>query len=58
MKLDARGLDCPQPVLMTKGELEKTKEGVLTVLVDSKSSSINVKNFCESNGQGSKSYRD
>ena len=50
MKLDARGLACPQPVLMAKAELEKMQEGVLTILVDNKGSSINVKNFCESNG--------
>lgn len=50
MVLDARGLACPQPVLMTKAELEKIEEGVITVLVDNKGSSINVKNFCEANG--------
>jgi len=50
MKIDARGLACPQPVLMAKAELDKMEEGVLTILVDNKGSSVNVKNFCESNG--------
>jgi len=50
MKIDARGLACPQPVLMVKEQLENIEEGVLTVLVDNKGSSINVRNFCESNG--------
>ncbi|MGE4318765.1 MAG: sulfurtransferase-like selenium metabolism protein YedF [Deferribacterales bacterium] len=48
--IDARGIACPQPVLMMKAELDKIKEGVVTILVDNKGSSINVKNFCESNG--------
>jgi len=50
MQIDARGLPCPQPVLMIKAELEKIDEGVVTILVDNKGSSINVKNFCEANG--------
>jgi selenium metabolism protein YedF len=50
MLIDARGIACPQPVLMTKAELEKINEGVVTVLVDNKGSSINVRNFCEANG--------
>lgn len=50
MEIDARGLACPQPVLMIKEELEKIDEGVVTILVDNKGSSINVKNFCEANG--------
>ncbi|ADD67223.1 selenium metabolism protein YedF [Denitrovibrio acetiphilus DSM 12809] len=50
MEIDARGLACPQPVLMIKAELEKIEEGVVTILVDNKGSSINVKNFCEANG--------
>jgi len=48
--IDARGLACPQPVLLMKAELEKTAEGVVSITVDNKGSSINVKNFCESNG--------
>lgn len=48
--IDARGKACPQPVLMMKAELEKIKEGVVSILVDNRGSSINVKNFCESNG--------
>jgi len=50
MQIDARGMACPQPVLLMKAELEKIEEGVITILVDNKGSSINVKNFCEANG--------
>ncbi|PLX69274.1 MAG: sulfurtransferase-like selenium metabolism protein YedF [Denitrovibrio sp.] len=50
MEIDARGLACPQPVLMAKESLSKMDEGILTILVDNKGSSVNVKNFCESNG--------
>jgi selenium metabolism protein YedF len=50
MQIDARGMACPQPVLLIKAELEKIEEGVVTILVDNKGSSINVKNFCEANG--------
>lgn len=48
--IDARGIACPRPVLMMKAELEKISEGVVTIIVDNKGSSINVKNFCEANG--------
>ncbi len=52
MKIDARGgIACPpQPVLMMKDALDKIEEGVITIVVDNKGSSSNIKNFCESNG--------
>jgi len=50
MEIDARGIACPQPVLMAKRALDKMEEGVITILVDNKGSSVNVKNFCEANG--------
>ncbi|MGE4267456.1 MAG: sulfurtransferase-like selenium metabolism protein YedF [Deferribacterales bacterium] len=48
--IDARGMACPQPVLLIKAELDKTTEGVVSITVDNKGSCINVKNFCEANG--------
>ncbi len=49
-KVDARGLACPQPVIMTKNALSEIDEGILTVLVDSLASKENVKRFAESQG--------
>ncbi|UCE59144.1 MAG: sulfurtransferase TusA family protein [Phycisphaerales bacterium] len=33
-KVDARGLSCPQPAILTKSALETTDLGEVTVLVD------------------------
>ena len=48
--VDAKGLACPQPVIMTKNALSEIEEGVITVLVDSVASRENVKRFAESQG--------
>ncbi len=40
--IDARGLSCPQPVLMTLNEIKKSPEGPIVVLVDSDASKENV----------------
>ncbi len=48
--INARGMACPQPVLLMKAELDKITEGVVSITVDNKGSCINVKNFCEANG--------
>ncbi len=50
MVVDARGLPCPKPVLMTKDALEKVSEGVVEVLVDNEASKENVKRFAEKQG--------
>ena len=47
--VDARGLSCPQPVLMTKKALEK--DGApLTVLVDEKTPLQNIMRFASNTG--------
>ncbi len=48
--VDARGLACPQPVLMTKEALETMEEGIITVLVDNVASKENVKRFAQRMG--------
>jgi len=48
--VDAKGLACPQPVIMTKNALSEIEEGIITVLVDSIASRENVKRFAESQG--------
>ncbi len=48
--VDARGLSCPQPVLMTIDEIKRTKESELLVLVDAEASKENVSRAAESKG--------
>jgi len=43
--LDARGLACPAPVLMTKGAVEKDNLNVVEVIVDNEAASENVSRF-------------
>lgn len=40
--VDARGLSCPQPVLMTLSEMTRMESGKITVLVDTDTSKENV----------------
>jgi tRNA 2-thiouridine synthesizing protein A len=48
--VDARGLSCPQPVLMTLGEIKKLGKGEIEVLVDTDSSKENVSRAAASQG--------
>jgi TusA-related sulfurtransferase len=48
--VDARGLSCPQPVLMTLGEIKKVGKGEIAVLVDTDTSKENVSRAAESQG--------
>jgi len=48
--LDARGLSCPQPVLMTLNEIKAGKADEITVLVDSDTAKENVSRAAGSKG--------
>jgi TusA-related sulfurtransferase len=48
--VDARGFSCPQPVLMTLGEIKKLGKGEIEVLVDTDTSKENVSRAAESQG--------
>ena len=48
--VDARGLSCPQPVLMTMDEIKKVSKGEIEVLVDTDTSKENVSRAAESKG--------
>jgi TusA-related sulfurtransferase len=48
--VDARGLSCPQPVLMTLGQIKKLGKGEIEVLVDTDTSKENVSRAAESQG--------
>jgi tRNA 2-thiouridine synthesizing protein A len=48
--VDARGLSCPQPVLLSLGEMKKLSEGRIEILVDTDTSKENVSRAAESQG--------
>ena len=48
--LDARGLSCPQPVLMTLDEIKTGKANEIVVLVDNEASKENVSRAAQSKG--------
>jgi selenium metabolism protein YedF len=52
VNVDARGLDCPQPVIATKKALESIVEGIVTVIVDNAVAKENVLKFAVANGCG------
>src|SRR5699024_8535190 len=49
-EIDARGLDCPKPVIMTKKELDQLNEGVITTIVDNEVAKENVSKLAKSQG--------
>ena len=49
-QVDARGLSCPQPVLMTMEKLKTLNQGELVVLVDTDTSRENVSRAAASMG--------
>jgi TusA-related sulfurtransferase len=48
--LDARGLSCPQPVLLSIGEMQKLGKGQIEILVDTDTSKENVSRAAASQG--------
>lgn len=48
--VDARGLSCPQPVLLTINEIKKVKKGEIIILVDTDTSKENVSRAATSQG--------
>ena len=50
VELDARGLNCPLPVVRTKKALEEIEEGELTVVIERPDGCQNVQRFAESQG--------
>ena len=48
--VDARGLSCPQPVLMTMEEIKNLEKGKIQILVDTDTSRENVTRAAESKG--------
>jgi tRNA 2-thiouridine synthesizing protein A len=52
-EIDARGISCPQPVLMTKKALVENPEGIV-VLVDNNTAKSNVMRFAQNSGYTAK----
>ncbi|MFO8032055.1 MAG: sulfurtransferase TusA family protein [Desulfohalobiaceae bacterium] len=48
--VDARGLSCPQPVLMTMEKIKQLGQGQLLVLVDTQASKENVSRAVQAQG--------
>lgn len=48
--IDARGLLCPEPVLLTKKAIDGQESGSLKVLVDNTAAKENVTRLCENKG--------
>ncbi|MDL1974351.1 MAG: sulfurtransferase TusA family protein [Deltaproteobacteria bacterium] len=48
--VDAAGLSCPQPVLMTLNKIKEIKKGEMTVIVDTETSRENVSRAAISQG--------
>ena len=56
--VDARGLSCPQPVLMTLDEIKKASQGEIEILVDTDTSKENVSRAAESKGWAVKDVKE
>jgi tRNA 2-thiouridine synthesizing protein A len=56
--VDARGLSCPQPVLMTLDEIKKIDRGEIEIMVDTDTSKENVTRAAKSRGWQVKDIQD
>ncbi|MEG3069499.1 MAG: preprotein translocase subunit TatB [Peptococcaceae bacterium] len=48
--IDARGLSCPQPVIMTLNEIKKTQKGDIIIMVDTDTAKENVSRASKTQG--------
>ncbi len=55
--IDARGLSCPQPVLMVMDEIKKIEKGEIVIIVDTDTSKENVSRAATSQGWQVKDVR-
>lgn len=49
-KIDARGLSCPQPVIMTNKKMKELGKGLLEVLVDTETAKENITRLAQQSG--------
>ncbi len=57
MKIDARGLACPEPVMKTKDALGKIDEGTVEILVDNEGAVGNLERLAKSKSLPARSRR-
>jgi tRNA 2-thiouridine synthesizing protein A len=48
--IDARGLSCPQPVMLTRDVIKKMSKGTIEVLIDSATARDNVSRLAKNSG--------
>lgn len=48
--VDARGLSCPQPVMLTHEAIQKLGKGTIAVLVDTETARENVSRMAQTSG--------
>ena len=48
--IDARGLSCPQPVILTNRKMKEIGKGIFEVLVDTETSKENVSRLAQQSG--------
>jgi len=49
-KIDARGLSCPQPVILTNRKIKEMGKGVFEILVDTDTSRENISRLARQTG--------
>ena len=49
-RIDARGLSCPQPVLLTRNKMNEIKSGTFEVLADSAAARDNISRLAKDQG--------
>ena len=49
-KIDARGLSCPQPVILTNRKIQQMGKGVFEILVDTDTSRENISRLAQQTG--------
>ena len=49
-RIDARGLSCPQPVVLTRDRMNETKTGQIEIIVDNQAACDNITRIAEKNG--------
>ena len=48
--IDARGLSCPQPVILLRAKIKEIEKGTVTILVDNETAKENVVRAAENRG--------
>ncbi len=49
-RIDARGLSCPQPVVLTRDRMNEIKSGQFEIIVDNQAACDNIIRISEKNG--------